>query len=106
MGIDFSRIIIVTVWISGIVNLLSFTIQAMGMAKQATVTSLARNGYVGIITVIIMGLFGNMYLVAWAQPIADVISVIIAFIMLKSSMKKCFDMAEGDSVYESKLERI
>lgn len=90
MGVTFTRIILSTMWISGMINLISFTIQSMGTAKQATFTSLARNGYVGIIAVLVMSLFKNVYLVAIAQPIADIISLMIALIMLKSSMRKCF----------------
>ena len=90
MSITFTRIILSTMWISGMINLISFTIQSMGTAKQATFTSLARNGYVGIIAVLVMSLFKNVYLVAAAQPIADIISLIIALMMLKSSMHQCF----------------
>lgn len=90
MGVAFTRIILSTMWISGMINLISFTIQSMGTAKQATITSLARNGYVGIIAVLVMSLFGNVYVVAVAQPVADIISFVIALVMLKSSMKLCF----------------
>lgn len=90
LGVTFTRIILSTMWISGIINLLSFTIQSMGVSRQATLTSLARNGYVGILAVLIMSAFGSVYAVATAQPIADVVSFVIAVIMLRSSMKKCF----------------
>lgn len=90
LGVTFTRIILSTMWISGIINLLSFTIQSMGVSRQATITSLARNGYVGILAVLIMSAFGSVYAVAAAQPIADMVSFVIAMIMLRSSMKKCF----------------
>ena len=90
LGVSFTRIILSTMWISGIINLLSFTIQSMGVSQQATITSLARNGYVGILVVLIMSIFGSVYAVAAAQPIADSISFVIAVMMLKSSMKQCF----------------
>ena len=72
------------------INLISFTIQSMRTAKQSTITSLARNGYVGIIAVLVMSLFGNVYVVAVAQPVADIISFVIALVMLKNSMQVCF----------------
>lgn len=90
MGVTFARIISSTMWISGLINLFGFVIQAMGQAKQANIVSFARNGYVGIIAVLIMSLFGNIYAVAAAQPIADIISMIITVIMLIISIKQCF----------------
>lgn len=90
MGVTFTRIILSTMWISGMINLISFTIQSMGTAKEATITSLARNGYVGIIAVLVMSLFRNVYIVAVAQPVADIFSFIITIFMLKRSMKICF----------------
>lgn len=90
MGVTFTRIILSTMWISGMINLISFTIQSMGTAKEATITSLARNGYVGIIAVLVMSLFRNVYIVAVAQPVADIFSFIITLFMLKRSMKICF----------------
>lgn len=94
MGITFTRIIASTMWISGLINLLGFVIQAMGTAKQANIVSLSRNGYVGIIAVLIMSLFGNIYAVAAAQPITDIVSLIITVIAFSSSVKKCFAAKE------------
>lgn len=94
MGVTFTRIIASTMWISGLINLLGFVIQAMGTAKQANIVSLSRNGYVGIIAVLIMSLFGNIYAVVAAQPITDIVSLIIAVIAFKSSVKKCFAKKE------------
>ena len=90
LGVSFTRIILSTMWLSGMINLLSFTIQSMGVSRQATLTSLARNGYVGILVVLLMSVFGSVYAVAAAQPVADVISLVIAVSMLRSSMKTCF----------------
>lgn len=90
MGVIFTRIIASTMWMSGIINLLGFVIQAMGTAKQANIVSLSRNGYVGIIAVLVMSLFGNIYAVAAAQPITDIVSLIITIITFGSSVKKCF----------------
>lgn len=66
MGVTFTRIIASTMWISGIINLLGFVIQAMDAAKEANIVSLARNGYVGIVAVLLMSLFGNIYAVVAA----------------------------------------
>lgn len=94
MGITFTRIISSTMWISGLINLFGFVIQAMGQAREANIVSFARNGYVGIIAVLVMSLFGNIYAVAAAQPIADIISVIVTVIMLMVSIKRCFKVAD------------
>ncbi len=90
MGVSFTKIILSTMWLSGIVNLLSFTIQSMGVPAEANIISLARNGYVGILVVLLMSLVGNVYAVVAAQPIADVISFVIALITLHLAMKKAF----------------
>lgn len=90
MGTAFTRIILSTMWLSGMINLLSFTIQSMGVSRQATVTSLARNGYVGILAVLLMSTLGSAYAVAAAQPVADIVSFVIALLMLRSSIRECF----------------
>ncbi|MGN1019620.1 MAG: MATE family efflux transporter [Aristaeellaceae bacterium] len=95
MGVAFARIISSTMWISGLINLIGFVIQAMGQAKQANIVSFARNGYVGILAVLAMSLFGNRYAVAAAQPVADVISMIIAAAMLLVSIRHCFRAHTG-----------
>lgn len=90
MGLAFTKIIASTMWISGLINLFGFVIQAMGLAKQANIVSLARNGYVGILAVLIMSLFGNIYAVAAAQPVADFVSMVITIFAFTSSVRHCF----------------
>lgn len=90
MGVTFTRIIASTMWISGIINLLGFVIQAMDAAKEANIVSLARNGYVGIVAVLLMSLFGNIYAVVAAQPVSDLISIAITLVAFYSSAKLCF----------------
>lgn len=102
MGVSFTRIILSTMWLSGLVNLLSFTIQSMGVPTQANIVSLARNGYVGILAVLAMSLIGSAYGVVAAQPVADIISFIIAIITLRISMRKSFS-GETDSVKETAM---
>jgi multidrug efflux pump len=97
MGVRFTRIILSTMWLSGLVNLLSFTIQAMDVPVQANIISLARNGYVGIAVVLLMSLFGSVYGVVAAQPVADVISFCIALVMLRISIRKCFPAEDGET---------
>ena len=65
-------------------------IQAMDAAKEANIVSLARNGYVGIIAVLLMSLFGNIYAVVAAQPVSDLISIAITLVAFYRSAKLCF----------------
>ncbi len=106
MGIKFTRIILSTMWLSGIVNLLSFTIQSMGTPREANVISLARNGYVGIIVVLLMSLIGSVYGVVAAQPVADIVSAVIAVITLRSAMKKSFKETDQGAIQEQNKEKI
>lgn len=56
----------------------------------ALIISLARNGYVGIVAVLLMSLFGNIYAVVAAQPVSDLISIAITLVAFYSSAKLCF----------------
>lgn len=105
MGVTFTHIILSTMWLSGLVNLISFTIQAMDVPVQANIISLARNGYVGIAVVLIMSLFGSVYSVVAAQPVADIISFCIALITLRASIRKCFPASESNhsSVHKTSI---
>lgn len=88
-GIEFSRILLSTGWLFGLFYVLVNALQAMGQAKPSLIVSVSRQGLIYIPAVYLMGtLLGRNGLV-WAQPVADVLSLIMVVWLLNRTMKKC-----------------
>lgn len=72
----------------GIMFVFSFSFQAMGKAVQSLVLSISRQGFVFLPVVLIasrvMGLDG----IVFAQPIADIVSLVIALLMFVQIIRK------------------
>ncbi len=88
LALQFSRILLCTGPIFGIFYCLTNALQAMGASVPSLIISISRQGIVYIPALLILGsLFGATGL-AWAQPIADVISIIMAAIMFIVTFRK------------------
>ena len=82
-GIRFTRILLCTGWLIGAFAVFQNSLQAMGAAVPALLASVFRQGVIFIPAVFIMkALFGTMGII-WAQPAADVLSLVILFFMLE-----------------------
>ena len=87
-GIKFTRIMLVTAWTVGAFVVCQNTLQAMGKATPALLASIFRQAILYIPIVFILRAIMGMEGLLWAQPVADVISLVIIVIMLLSSLKK------------------
>ena len=85
-AVIFTRIMLVSSWTLGVFFVCSNTLQALGAAKESLVVSVCRQGIIYIPAIFILnGIMGKTGL-AWAQPVADVISLLIVIILLKKEL--------------------
>lgn len=91
-GTEFSRILLATSFLFGIFYVLSNALQAMGAATSALIINMSRQGLIYIPAIFILQAILGMDGLLWAQPVADVLSVILVIILyritLKTKMKK------------------
>ncbi|MGN1000033.1 MAG: MATE family efflux transporter [Faecousia sp.] len=77
-GVNFSRILLSTSVLFGVYYVLTNTLQAMGAATPSLIINLSRQGIIYIPALFILeGMLGVTGLI-WAQPIADVLSLLLA----------------------------
>lgn len=65
-------------------------LQAMGRAAASMAVSLSRYAYVFIPVLYLMHAAFGMYGIVWALPVSDVICAILAAVVLRKSVKRCF----------------
>ena len=87
-GIEFTRILMSTAWLIGAFAICQNTLQAMGAAVPALLASIIRQAVIFIPAMFILqGIFGANGLI-WAQPVADVLSLVVVAIMLAGKIGK------------------
>ena len=65
----------------GVLFCLNFTFQAIGKGKQSLIIAVSRQGLVFFPLIFIMNHFIGLYGIIWAQPVADAVSLVVAFSM-------------------------
>lgn len=86
-GIIFTRIMFSIGWTVGMMCVFMTTLQAIGAAKTSLIVSMSRQGLLFIPLVFIMGKIWGLYGIVWAQPTSDVITVVLAFILMMKEIK-------------------
>ena len=87
-GIEFTRILMSTAWLIGAFAICQNTLQAMGAAVPTLLASIIRQAVIFIPAMFILqGIFGANGLI-WAQPVADVLSLVVVAIMLAGKIGK------------------
>lgn len=84
----FSRIMLLTSWTFGFYYILMNAMQALGAATPAFITSVCRQGIIYIPAVFILGAAIGMNGLVWAQPVADILSLILTIILFIYTMKR------------------
>lgn len=87
-GIQFSRIMLTTAWLFGVYYVLMNAMQALGAATPSLIVSVCRQGFIYIPAVYILGAVLGMQGLVWAQPVADVLSLLLAVILFAVTMQK------------------
>ena len=87
-GVAFSRILLTTSFLFGMFYVLSNALQAMGMATAAFIINLSRQGLIYIPAIFILQRVIGMNGLLWAQPVADVLSVLLVLVLYCLAEKK------------------
>lgn len=86
-GVDFSRILLTTSFLFGMFYVLSNALQAMGAATPALIINMSRQGLIYIPAIFILQSVIGMNGLLWAQPVADILSVILVIILYRITLK-------------------
>ena len=87
-GVHFTRILMTTAWLIGAFAICQNTLQAVGAATPALLASVFRQGIIFIPAVFLMKAIMGVDGLIWAQPVADVLSLIIVIFMLSRKIRK------------------
>lgn len=96
----FSRILLTTSALFGIYYVFQSGLQAMGAAVPALIINISRQGLIYIPLLYVMNSILEVNGLLWAQPVADILSLILAVILYVISYRKKVRQAEktlGDS---------
>lgn len=93
-AVEFSRILLTTSALFGIFYVLTNALQAMGAAKASLFINVSRQGVLYIPTLFILKYVLGITGLAWSQPIVDVISIVLAFILYFKVLRKLMDKKE------------
>lgn len=86
-GVEFSRILLTTSFLFGIFYVLSNALQAMGASTSAFIINMSRQGLIYIPAVFILQSIVGIKGLLWAQPVADILSVILVIVLYKIEIK-------------------
>ena len=78
-GCRFSRILLTTSFLFGVYYVLSNTLQAMGAATPSLIINLSRQGLLFIPILFALEAMLGLDGLLWAQPVVDILSVLLAF---------------------------
>lgn len=87
-AVQFSRILLTTSFLFGVFYVLTNALQAMGAGAAALVINVSRQGIIFIPALFILKAVIGMTGLVWAQPVADVVSLIIAYVLYVNTSKK------------------
>lgn len=80
-AVSFSRILLSTSWLFGVLYVLINTLQSMGAAAASLIINICRQGIIFIPALFILEALLGLSGIVWAQPAADVISIVIAAVL-------------------------
>lgn len=87
-GTRFVRILLTTSFLFGAYYVLLNAIQAMGAGTEAFIMNLSRQGLIFIPALFILEAVIGINGLVWAQPVADVLSMLLVIVLYRRCMKK------------------
>lgn len=87
-GVKMLTALMVPGTVLGIMFIINFAFQGMGKGAQSLILAGSRQGLIYLPMLLIMNYFVGLDGIIWAQPVADLCSVVLAVIMFSSTMKK------------------
>jgi len=87
-AVQFAKILLTTSPIFGVFYVLTNALQAMGAATASLVINLSRQGIIFIPSLFILKTVLGLTGLVWAQPIADILSILLATVLYVNTYKK------------------
>ncbi len=87
-AVHFARILLTTSFLFGMFYVFSNALQAMGAALSALIINLSRQGFVYIPCLYIFNSLFGVNGLLWAQPAADIVSVILVIVLFGITYRK------------------
>lgn len=82
-GVSFSRILLSTSFLFGVFYVLTNALQANGAATESLIVNISRQGLIYIPIMFVLGALFHETGLIWAQPVADVLSLILTIIIYR-----------------------
>lgn len=103
LAMKFSEILLSTSFLFGVYYVLVNAIQAMGQGTFAFILNICRQGVIYIAALMVLGSIFRQYGYIWAQPVADVLSLLLALMIYPISLKRTREKYSGKSENKQKL---
>ena len=87
-GVSFARILLSTSALFGVFYVMSNALQALGAATESLIVNISRQGLIYIPMLFILGAVLAEYGLLWAQPVADVLSLVLVAVLYARKMKR------------------
>ena len=87
-AVQFAKILLTTSPIFGVFYVLTNALQAMGAATASLVINLSRQGIIFIPVLFLLKAVLGLTGLVWAQPVADILSILFAAVLYVSTYKK------------------
>lgn len=87
-AVQFAKILLTTSPIFGVFYVLTNALQAMGAATASLVINLSRQGIIFIPILFILKAVLGLTGLVWAQPVADILSILLAAVLYVNTYKK------------------
>lgn len=87
-GVQFSKILLSTSAFFGVFYVLINALQAMGAAMSSLIVNLSRQGIIYIPALFILQAILGVNGLIWAQPVADILSILLVFVLYIHTSKK------------------
>lgn len=91
-AVQFSRILLTTSFLFGVFYVMTNALQAMGAGMSSLIINLSRQGIIFIPALFILQAVIGLTGLVWAQPVADMISLIVAVILFFRFSKKLMNL--------------
>ncbi len=87
-AVRFAKILLTTSFLFGVFYVLTNALQAMGAATASLVINLSRQGIIFIPALFILKAVLGLTGLVWAQPVADILSILLAAVLYVNTYKK------------------
>ncbi len=87
-GVSFAHILLCTSFLFGVFYVLTNALQARGAATESLIVNISRQGLIYIPPMFILGAIFHETGLIWAQPVADVLSLLLALVLYMRNSKR------------------